>query len=183
MFLIPSKKINHKKLLDNFDIIKDEYSKIPIEDFFDYPDVRSGMEEMINNPKNTGTFWQVYPLIYLMKSWPNRNSKTTELLLDLEIIPLLSVFSILHPYSQIDPHEDHDESKVEDYSTTVVKYHLSIDIPSEGESALIVNNESRILKNKDLNVFDESSTHWVYNKSSKIRGVLIISFLKKDLYE
>lgn len=183
MFLIPSTKIDHRKLLDNFDTIKDEYSKIPLEDFFDYSDVKSGMEEMINSPKNTGTFWQVYPLINLMKPWPDRKSKTIDLLLDLGVIPLLSAFSILHPNSQIDPHEDHDESKVEDDSTTVVKYHLSVDIPNDGNSALIVNDESRILKNKDLNVFDESSTHWVYNRSSKIRGVLLISFLKKDLYE
>lgn len=183
MFLIPSNKINHKKLLDNFDIIKDEYFSISKKDFFDYNDVRSGMDEMISNPKSTGTFWQVYPLINLMKPWPNRQSKTIDLLLDLGVIPLLSAFSILHPHSQIDPHEDHDESKVEDYSTTVVKYHLSIDIPSDGESGLVVGDESRILKNKDLNIFDESSTHWVYNRSSKVRGVLIISFLKKDLYE
>ena len=107
-----------------------------------------------------------------------------------EIKPILAVFSILEPGSEIDPHSDYDDMIVMKESqilypgveTSVVKYHYSLDIPEDGESALIVGNEKRILKNKDLNPFDETTTHWAYNRSSRRRGVLIVSYLRQELY-
>lgn len=181
MFADYSNKINIQKLKDSFDIIKDEYLSLNPSDFVDYPGVRNGMEDMITNPINTGYFWQIYPLIYQRKLWPNRKIKTSEILMDLGVVPIISAFSNLSPYSQIDPHEDHDEHKVDEPSTTVIKYHLTLTTPNDGECALIVGDEKRILYPGSLNAFDESSTHWVYNQGSSVRSALIISFLKKDL--
>ena len=61
----------------------------------------------------------------------------------------------------------------------MIKYHLTLDtLPGTG---LVVGGVDRQLKNGDLNVFDESTDHWAYNNTNSVRGVLIISFLRKDL--
>jgi beta-hydroxylase len=119
--------------------------------------------------------------MYKFKPWQGRNLKTVELLQDLGVTPLLATFSKLAPNSEIPPHEDHDETVIGDKTTTIVKYHIVVDATDDGECAIGVGNETRIMKNGDLNVFDESVTHWVYNRSSKPRGVLIISFVRKDI--
>ena len=93
----------------------------------------------------------------------------------------MATFSKLAPHSEIPPHEDHDQAVVGDSSDKVIKYHMVIDADTSGGSAIGVGNETRIMNNGDINVFDESMTHWVYNKSDSQRGVLIISFLEKDL--
>jgi aspartyl/asparaginyl beta-hydroxylase (cupin superfamily) len=179
MFTSTFPKLDHQAILDNFKIIRDDYRNIKLDQYFDYPHADAGIDDLIQCPTNTGYFWQVYPLTYLYKPWDGRKSQTIDLLMNLKVRPLLSTFSILHPYSKIDTHQDHDESAVNDNTTTVIKYHLTLDtVPGTG---LVVGNEDRPLQNGDLNIFDESTDHWAYNNSNKIRGVLIISFLRKDL--
>ncbi len=181
MFLEPSKKINIQHLKDNFEAIRNEYLSIDPKDFYDYTSLRYGIENLLKGTQNNNEDWQVYPLMYKFKPWQNRQSKTIEVLQNLGVTPLLATFSKLAPNSEIPPHEDHDETVVEDWTTTVIKYHLVIDAAVDGESAIGVGAEKRIMKNGDINVFDESMTHWVYNRSNKSRGVLIISFLRRDL--
>jgi aspartyl/asparaginyl beta-hydroxylase (cupin superfamily) len=181
MFLAPSNKVNIQKLKDNFEVIRNEYLSLTPEDFYDYTSLRSGIENLINKPENKGEFWQVYPLMYQMEPWQGVISPTVKVLLDLGVTPLLATFSKLAPRSEIPPHEDHDQAVVGDSTDKVIKYHMVIDADPTGECAIGVGNESRIMSNGDLNVFDESVTHWVYNKSDAYRGVLIISFLEKDL--
>lgn len=179
MFTTTFPKLNHQPLLDNFKTIRTEYQNIPLDQYFDYPSVEQGINELLTCPKNTEHFWQVYPLMYLYEPWQGRSSKTIDLLMGLNVKPLLATFSILRPYSKIDEHQDHDESKVDDHSTTVIKYHLTLDtLPGTG---LVVGGIDRRLKNEDLNIFDESTNHWAYNNTNYVRGVLIISFLRKDL--
>ena len=179
MFTTAFPKLNHQPLLDNFETIREEYRSIPLEQYFDYPSVEQGINELLECPKNTEHFWQVYPLMYLSKPWQGRHSQTINLLMGLNVKPLLATFSILRPYSKIDEHQDHDESKVDDNSTTVVKYHLTLD--SLAGAGLVVGGEDRKLNSGDLNIFDESTDHWAYNNTNSVRGVLIISFLRKDL--
>lgn len=179
MFTTAFPKLNHQRLLDNFETIQKEYQNIPLDQYYDYPYSDDGIDGLLKCPKNTDYFWQVYPLMYLYNPWKDRSSQTIDLLMDLNVRPLLATFSILRPHSKIDEHQDHDESAVDDHSTTVIKYHLTLDtLPGTG---LVVGGVDRQLKNGDLNVFDESTDHWAYNNTNSVRGVLIISFLRKDL--
>ncbi len=181
MFLSPSDKINLQLLKDNLDVIRNEYLSIKPEEFYDYTSLRYGIENLLKGTQNNNESWQVYPLMYKFKPWQDRSSKTIEILQQLGVTPLLATFSKLAPNSEIPPHEDHDETVVGDHSTTVIKYHLVIDAPTSGESGIGVGDQFRIMKNGDINVFDESMTHWVYNRSNESRGVLIISFLRNEI--
>jgi len=202
MFLPLSKLIDNQKLYQSYDLIKKDY--ITFRDmgyFFDYShDYELTSTTDFNKvvlPKSTGYFWQVCPLIYNKQILPIvpedvKNSFTASLIMSFPVLPVLAVFSILEPHSDIDPHIDTDERIIMNESasyrknqivmTSVVKYHYSLDIPEDGESALIVGDEKRILSNGDLNPFDERTTHYAYNHSSSRRGVLIISYIRKDLY-
>jgi hypothetical protein len=179
MFISALPKLDHRVILDNFKIIRDDYLNTSFDQYYDYPFDTEGIDGLLKCPTNTGYFWQVYPLMYLYKPWPERTSPTIDLLMSLPLRPLLATFSIMHPHSKIDKHQDHDESAVDDFTTTVVKYHLTLDtVPGAG---LVVGDEDHPLKTGDLNIFDESTDHWAYNNSDKVRGVLIMSFLRKDL--
>jgi ornithine lipid ester-linked acyl 2-hydroxylase len=181
MFLKPSDKIDIQKLIDNFEIIRNDYLSILPDEFYDYTSLRYGIENLLKGTQNNNEDWQVYPLMYKFKPWQGRNLKTVEILQSLGVTPLLATFSKLAPNSEIPPHEDHDETVIGDKTTTIIKYHVVVDAADDGECAIGVGNETRIMKNGDLNIFDESMTHWVYNRSSKPRGVLIISFVRKDI--
>ena len=111
-----------------------------------------------------------------------RHSFTTDLLLAQDIKPILAVFSILEPGAQLDPHADGDKRIDPQYmDSTVYKFHLSLDIPEDGDSALVCGGETRVLSNGDLNVFDEEGEHYAYNKSTGRRGVLIVSYIKAEI--
>lgn len=193
MFLPLSKEIDNQKLIQNINIIKNEYlTFLKNEYFVDY----SHEQELTFSPElfpykstKTGYFWQVCPLVF-DKMIPNFLSKdisesfTARLIMGFNIKPVLAVFSMLEPGSIVEPHFDSDNhiGNLGKKKSTVVKYHFSIDIPDEGECALQVLNEKRILKNGDINPFDETKIHSAYNKSCNRRGVLIISYLKNELY-
>ena len=200
MFLQLSKEIDNDKLFDNIEKIKNDYFNFLNKDyFFDYS---HDYNLTFNNedlgqfvPKKTNYFWKVCPIIFNKKVIPIfpkdiQNCFTSSLIMSFNVLPVLETFSLLEPHSKIDPHIDTDDHiamnnhniPVHLRKTSVVKYHLSLDIPDDAESGLVVSKEHRILKNGDLNPFDETSTHWAYNKSSKRRGVLIISYLRHELY-
>jgi hypothetical protein len=202
MFLPLSEKIDSKKFLDNYDFIKKDYLTFRDKNYFfdyshDYQLTASKDFSQLELPKSTGYFWQVCPLIFNRQVLPIvskdiQESFTTQLIMSLEVLPVLAVFSILEPKSKIDPHIDTDErilmNNPPEYTmpqmvmNSVVKYHFSLDIPKDGESALIVGNEKRVLNDRDLNPFDERTTHYAYNQSSFRRGVLIVSYIRKELY-
>lgn len=193
MFLEPSKKINVNQFLDNFEQIRKDYLDFKINDYF--VDYTHNRDEILTAPRKTGYFWQVCPLIYNRDDYPIandrvKNSFTVNLLKSLEIIPVVATFSVVEPGGEVVPHSDHDDEVAMDNkyvhpserTTSVVKYHFSLDVPSDGECALIVGEEKRILRNKLLNIFDETMTHSAYNTSRYPRGVLIVSFLRHELY-
>lgn len=195
MFLPLSNKIDNEKLLNSYHFIREDYLKFKQSNyFFDYSHAQALTFNKIENadklqlPKSTGYFWQVCPIIFNRQVIPIipplvRNSFTSNLLMSMQVLPILAVFSILKPHSDINPHIDTDEHIADlSYPNSVVKYHYSLDIPIDGESALIVNRDKRILKNKDLNPFDERSIHYAYNHSSHERGVLIVSYIRQEIY-
>lgn len=179
MFLEPFPKLNHELLLDNFDTIKKDYHWVKENNLFvDY----QSMDEMLNEPQNTGHWWQAYPLIYNKEPWPGVDSKlkTLKLMDELSVKPILATFSVLNSFSRINSHRDHDEHCIAGRDdTTVVKYHLGID--SNENCGMVVDDETREVVEGKFNIFDESTDHWAFNNSDSVRGVLILSFLRSDL--
>lgn len=182
MFLTPSVKFNYNRLIDNLIIFQEEYNvALTTGSFLDYSSVETGTQDLIDKPVNQNREWQVFPLWYRFNPWPGReNLQTCKILEELEVRPLQAAFSKLLPGTLLPWHEDHDEATVHRYDTTVIKYHLTL--TGFENSGLEKINQSRILKEGDLNVFDESEPHRAYNYSDQERGVLLISFLRSDLY-
>jgi hypothetical protein len=199
MFLPLSKVIDNNQLLSNYEQIKKDYTNFLNKEYFvdyshEYNLVCSDLTKL-PIPKRTGHFWQVCPLIINRQIIPIlppdvRDCFTAKLLMSFPVKPVLAVFSMLEPHSVVDPHYDTDDDIVMNNShihykmreTCVVKYHFSLDIPPGNNCALTVLEETRILKDKDLNPFVETSTHSAYNKSDFRRGVLIVSYLKHEIY-
>jgi len=193
MFLKLSNKINNNLLLDNLKTFQADYFKFKESGyFFDYSHNR---DEVLHSPKKTGYFWQVCPLMYNRGDFPIspeevKKSESLKILKQLNPLPLIATFSIMIGNSEIPLHTDHDDEvgmlngdiPHKDRTTSVVKYHLSLDVPLDGECAMIVNKETRTLKTGDLVVFDETEMHGAYNRSGSTRGVLIISFLRHEIY-
>jgi len=199
MFLPLSEKVDNQLILDSYDKIKEDYFNF-LGDykkyFFDYQhswDLNFGWGSGL--PKNTGYFWQVCPLIYGRYPVPGmiwhkevEECFTTQMIASFKVRPILAIFSVLEPNGIVDPHSDYDDDLMSSFDgirkpgETIVKYHLSLDIPDDGPCGLKVGGEERILKNRELNPFDERSTHSAYNKSSKKRGALIMSFARSEIY-
>ena len=188
MFINEATKIDPKIFTDNLDKIKQDYIRFRDRNyFFDYSHTynltadSTDFETFI--PKYTGYMWQVCPLVFARKGikltpLEVRNSFTTDLLLAQDVRPILAVFSILEPGAELDPHADGDKRIDPEFmDSTVYKFHLSLDIPEDGDSALVCGGETRVLKNGDLNVFDEEGEHFAYNRSTGRRGVLILSLI------
>lgn len=187
--------IDTKIFTDNYGKIREDYIKIRNYNFFiDY----SHTYDMTANPDDDflgfnitlteESPWKISPLVFNRKTIGRtpkqcRECFTTDLLLSQPILPVLAVFSILEPGVELEPHRDGDQRIDPSYAdSSVIKYHFSIDIPSDDECGLVVNNEKRILNNGDLNLFDEKlSEHYAYNKSANRRGVLIVSYIRDEV--
>lgn len=184
MFLTPQSAVDSNLLLSNLITFQKDYEFLRDNRmFYDY----NNMDDIVENRRDTGHFWQVAPFIYnkeLLSGLPDEfaNLETVKIIQSLKVQPILATFSVLKPYSKIDDHEDHDEDCIAGVDDTyVIKYHLGIDVT--GTAGLVVNNEASTVETGKLNVFNESMPHYAYNNSSKDRCVLILSFLASDLYE
>jgi len=196
MFVDPSlSRIDTSIFTDNYGQIREDYIKMRNYDFFiDY----SHTYDLTANPGDdflgfTPTLtpdspWKVCPLIFNrrdIKRTPKlcRECFTTELLLNQPIKPVLAVFSILEPEVELEPHSDGDQRIDPNYAnSSVIKFHFALDVPSDGECGLVVNDDRRVLNNSDLNLFDEKlSPHYAYNQSASRRGVLIVSYIRDEV--
>ena len=195
MFIEPKlSKIQTSIFTSNYSQIKSDYIEFRDCNYFiDYSHTYN-LTSLDNNflgfvPTYTPNFpWKVCPLIFnrqqiLRTPLQVQQSETVRILLSQSIKPVLAVFSILEPGVEISPHSDGDERIDDNFlHSSVIKYHFSFDIPSDGPSALVVNGEERLLKNGDLNLFDEKlSEHYAYNKSDTRRGVLIASYIREEV--
>jgi hypothetical protein len=187
-------KIDTKIFTDNFGAIREDYIKMRNYDFFiDYSheyDLTAANDDFLGFiPTLTMEHpWKICPLIFnrkIIKRTPKQCQEcfTTELLLNQPIQPILAVFSILEPGAELQPHSDGDERIDPRYSgSSVIKYHFALDIPSDGECGLVVNDHQRLLSTGDLNLFDEKLTeHYAYNTSQNRRGVLIVSYIRDEV--
>jgi hypothetical protein len=200
MFLPLSEKVDNQLILDNFNNIRTDYFNFVSNHkkyFFDYQhswDLKFGFSTT-SLPKNTGYFWQVCPLIYGKHPIPSifwheevEECFTTKMISSFKVKPILAIFSMIEPGGIVKPHRDHDDDLLVGFGytktgkETIIKYHLSVDIPNDGECSLTVAGQTRLLNNGDLNPFDETSEHSVVNTSTQRRGALIMSFLRSEIY-
>ncbi|MGB0354406.1 MAG: aspartyl/asparaginyl beta-hydroxylase domain-containing protein, partial [Paracoccaceae bacterium] len=54
-------------------------------------------------------------------------------------------------------------------------------VPTDGECGLVVGDETRLVEENKILPFNETTTHYAYNRSEKNRGVLIVSYLDSEL--
>jgi aspartyl/asparaginyl beta-hydroxylase (cupin superfamily) len=200
MFVDISPKVNTQEWHDNYKDFVSDYQRA-MEDEFHYDYVHEininvdDMEDVAKQLKSTGYFWQVTPLILSREVMPFipeylQKSKTIEVLMSNDVKPVLAVFSTLLPNSIIDPHIDTDDEIVtgqghlhhSERDTHVIKYHMGLTVPTDGECGLVVGDETRLVEENKILPFNETATHYAYNRSSKKRGVLIVSYLHNEIY-
>lgn len=185
MFLTPQDSIG-SILQNNLETFTKDYLWLKENNmFYDY----NNMDDIVENRKDTGHFWQVAPFIYnkeILHGLPASFEQldTVKIVQSISPKPILATFSVLKPHSKIDDHEDHDEDCIAGVDDThVVKYHFGINVSSEGSAGMVVNNETSSVLAGKLNVFNESNPHYAFNNTPQDRCVLILSFLASDLDE
>lgn len=202
MFLPVSDKLNTQLWKDNCADIASEYKRSINDGFhFDYKheiDISdpSDAQAIMSQMTKDGYFWQITPLIFARNVVPIipeylQKSKTVEILMSEKIKPVLAIYSTLEPKSEIDPHIDTDDEIVtgqkdiphDERDTHVVKYHMGLEVPSDGDSCLVVGDTTEKVEEGKILAFDETITHYAYNRSSQRRGVLIVSYLHDELYD
>lgn len=191
-----SNNIDNKLIIDSIDEIQKDYHWCVENDFwFDYTHDIDLLEPDPNMLTRNGEFWTVVPLILakeVLDFIPERlkRSHTVNTLMNMDVKPVIAIFSMLEPYSDIDPHIDTDDEVVmgtkdipwDERESSIVKYHMGLDVHDDGEACMIVGDTSEQVQEGKLLAFDETITHYAYNHTSKKRGVLIISYLKHELY-
>ena len=196
MFMPLSNNIDNNLIIDGLDEIQKDYQWCVENDFwFDYTHDIDLLEPDPNMLTRNGKFWTVVPLILakeVLDFIPERlkNSYTVNTLMGMDVKPVIAIFSMLEPHSDIDPHIDTDDEVVmgtkdipwNERESSIVKYHMGIDVHDDGKACMVVGNESEDVKEGKLLAFDETITHYAYNHTSKKRGVLIVSYLKHELY-
>ena len=143
----------------NWQSIRNEYKTIDPEQLLKAP-----WEDLYNKT------WEVYALYALTRPFKTHCQKlplTTNLIKD---IPGLynAGFSVLGPGTHISPHVG--------YTTDVLRCHLGLIVP--GNCAIRVGNETYEWQEGECMVFDDMTEHEAWNKSDKLRVVLILDILK-----
>lgn len=128
--------------------------------------------------------WKVIPLVYTFPS--NDPSKTTWVEAECERLPLATkllralpgvrtaLFSRLGPDTEIAPHTGWAP-----LANHVLRVHLPLSVPGEGLCGIGVEDETRMHREGEIIVFDDSKTHFAFNKHpSDSRIVLIIDLAR-----
>ena len=82
------------------------------------------------------------------------------------------MFSILEPGKHIPRHIG--------FFKGVLRYHLALEVPDEGECYILVGGEKYSWKEGEDVLFDDTYLHEVWNKSSKQRVVLFCDVLRDE---
>lgn len=82
-------------------------------------------------------------------------------------------YSLLLPGTEIIPHEG--------YTSDVVRMHLGLSVPAEGDCALIVGGERRPWEPGGILFFDDTVEHSAHNRTEVARMVLLLDLDRKLL--
>lgn len=157
-----------EKLERNWKLIRDELSAIINEPASVIPKknwVSPHPQYVKNDEKSIA--WKTFDFVFfgiqhLENS--NRCPKTMELL---KTIPQLvtAEFSVIEPHTHILPHKG--------FTRMVLRCHLGLIIPDKMNCGIRVGNEIKNWEEGKLMIFDDSEEHEAWNKSDKMRGVLM----------
>lgn len=161
-------------LIDNLDIIKEEY--LGIKQWIPWP------EDHFSD--GGGSDWTVYPFLHTFPAYDTANAswigstcaqcpQTSEILRTLQPHIRTSLFSRLGPNTKISSHRGWA-----DLSNYVLRCHLNIKIPSGASCGLIVDGEEKLHSQDEILVFDDSKYHRAYNNCVEERVVLIVDLLR-----
>lgn len=111
--------------------------------------------------------WKVFSFIFFSMRFPE-NAKlcpsTANLIYSIPDI-ISCDYSFLKPHTHILPHEG--------YTRMVLRCHLPLIVPPGDQCSLRVGDESRVWKEKELLIFDDSFEHEAWNNSDEDRVVLM----------
>jgi len=99
----------------------------------------------------------------------NKLPQTSKLLSGLKSVET-AMINILEPGVKIPPHTGKFSG--------VLRYHLGLSIPTEGECFLVVNGEKYFWKNGEGILFDDTYVHSVENNTDEYRAVLLMDIKK-----
>jgi ornithine lipid ester-linked acyl 2-hydroxylase len=119
-----------------------------------------------------GIQWKTYEFVFFGIKRNDHIRKCPNTWNALSQIPELvtAQFSMLEPHTHVLPHKG--------FSRMVLRSHLPLIVPNEGEMGLRVGEDVRRWKMNELLVFDDSLDHEAWNKSPHRRAVLMFDFAK-----
>jgi aspartyl/asparaginyl beta-hydroxylase (cupin superfamily) len=139
--------------------IRDEYLALPVQSFDPWV-----QREMY------GTGWSVYGLVAFGRRIDAALRRCPRTARALEAIPGLTTagFSRLAPGAHIKPHVG--------WVRTVYRAHLGLVVPPD--CAMRVGSETRAWREGACAVFDDTTEHEAWNRSSDVRAVLLFDFVR-----
>jgi aspartyl/asparaginyl beta-hydroxylase (cupin superfamily) len=149
-----------KNLEDNWKTIRQEYETIDPDHLLEAP-----WEDIYNKS------WEIYTLFAKERKFKLHCDHLPQTTALIENIPNLynAGFSILGPGTHITPHVG--------YTDDVLRCHLGLIVP--GDCAIRVGDETYEWKEGECMIFDDMVEHEAWNKSDKLRVILIMDILKK----
>jgi aspartyl/asparaginyl beta-hydroxylase (cupin superfamily) len=168
-----------EELLSHYKTIYNEMKSA--KEWYDWP------EENLYD-KNNGHKWKVLPFCYTFPAndeskikWVDSSKsicpKTVAILKEIPGIRT-ALFSRMGPNTILVPHQGWA-----DLSNHVLRIHFPLYVPDENDNpcGVVVDNEIQYHKTKKFIVFDDSKSHYAFNKhNTKSRYVLIFDIIRPD---
>jgi len=127
----------------------------------------------VNNESAKGKIsWKTFELVFFgikQKNHIEMCPQTWKTLSSVEGL-ITAQFSLLEPGTHVKPHKG--------YSRMVLRSHLALIVPENGDMALRVDGITRQWVEGEVMVFDDSFEHEAWNFSEKRRAVLMFDFAK-----
>jgi aspartyl/asparaginyl beta-hydroxylase (cupin superfamily) len=151
----------------NWPVIRGELDALARENYKAWPD-----RHLYGQPKQhkDGTGWDLFGLYVFGQRREENCRLCPETARVVAAIPGLvtAAFSRLEPGTHIKPHVG--------YTKEVLRCHLGVMVP--GDCALRVGDETRAWQEGACMVFDDTTEHEAWNRSDKVRVVLLIDFTR-----
>ena len=158
------------KLEENYQIIKSEFESISsrVSEFALFQDISPDQIYISNDDK-----WKMF----FLKTSKIRFEKSCSLfpktmsIIDSEKNLVSAYFSVIGPKKMLMPHEGP--------WCGVLRIHMGIDIPTEGDGcALVVNQKEYRWKEGECVVFDDTYEHFAINTTDRDRVVLFLDYMR-----